>query len=95
MKISRDEVRRIAALASLEFDPASEESMAASMSRILEYVEQIRGAGEAPGEAPSPSAPLRLRDDDPGSPLPVEDVAGAAPSFARGHFVVPRVIGGE
>ena len=95
MKISREEVRRIAALASLEFDPAAEETMAVSMSRILEYVEQIRGAGEVNGEKPASSGSVPLREDDRADSLPVEEVSGAAPSFARGHFVVPRVIGGE
>ena len=96
MKVSREEVRRVAALASLEFEAGEEEAMAASMSRILDYVDQIGQPGGHAEEERAPAAPpLRLRDDLAGESLPQETVAGAAPAFSRGHFVVPKVIGGE
>lgn len=95
MKISAEEVRRIASLACLEFDAEGEARMAVEMSRILDYVDQVRGA-EIPGDADAPSLPGgRVRADEPAESLPAADVERAAPRFERGHFVVPRVIGGE
>jgi aspartyl-tRNA(Asn)/glutamyl-tRNA(Gln) amidotransferase subunit C len=95
MKISRDEVRRIAALACLEFDAEREATMADEMSRILDYVDQIRDAPVDPGATGAADAPLRLREDVPSDSLAPGAVAGQAPRFSQGHFVVPKVIGGE
>ncbi|MFA6956641.1 MAG: Asp-tRNA(Asn)/Glu-tRNA(Gln) amidotransferase subunit GatC [Thermoanaerobaculia bacterium] len=94
MKISTHEVRRVATLACLEFDEAGEARMAGEMSRILDYVDEIRDAG-GNDEPALPVAPVRLREDEPAESLPAEAVGNAAPRFARGHFVVPKVIGGE
>jgi aspartyl-tRNA(Asn)/glutamyl-tRNA(Gln) amidotransferase subunit C len=95
MKITADEVRRIASLACLEFDGEAEAKMAVEMSRILDYVDQVRDADVA-GDAGTTILPApRVRDDEPGTSLPVSEVERAAPRFERGQFVVPRVIGGE
>jgi len=95
MKITADEVRRIAMLACLEFDDEGEARMAVEMSRILDYVDQVRGAEvEESGAATAPTEG-RTRADEPAASLPVAEVERAAPRFERGHFVVPRVIGGE
>jgi aspartyl-tRNA(Asn)/glutamyl-tRNA(Gln) amidotransferase subunit C len=95
MKITSDEVRRIATLACLEFDAEGEARMAVEMSRILDYVDQVRDAAVAGGEPTALVATPRTRADEPGTSLPVSDVERAAPRFERGQFVVPRVIGGE
>lgn len=87
-------MRRIAALACLEFEEAGEARMAGEMSRILDYVDEIRDAGGNDASV-VPVAPVRLRDDEPAESLPVGVVGKAAPRFARGHFVVPKVIGVE
>ena len=42
MKITRDEARRIAALAHLEFDDDALDRMAAEMTKILTYIDQLR-----------------------------------------------------
>ncbi|MHB0968976.1 MAG: Asp-tRNA(Asn)/Glu-tRNA(Gln) amidotransferase subunit GatC [Thermoanaerobaculia bacterium] len=93
--IDRNEVLRIAALAQLDFDDAAAERMARDLSQILEYVDQIASVDVSSVETTTPDEPLPLRDDVIGPSLPPETVAGNAPEFARGHFVVPRVIGGE
>ncbi|MCM2314174.1 MAG: Asp-tRNA(Asn)/Glu-tRNA(Gln) amidotransferase subunit GatC [Thermoanaerobaculia bacterium] len=95
MKITADEVRRIATLACLEFDAEGEARMAVEMSRILDYVDQVRGAAVGEAGAATASAEGRTRADEPAASLSVAEVARAAPRFERGHFVVPRVIGGE
>jgi aspartyl-tRNA(Asn)/glutamyl-tRNA(Gln) amidotransferase subunit C len=95
MKIDRDEATRIARLARLEFDAQGLDRMAADMTAILAYVEQLRdvdvareGAGELQRETP-------LRDDVRGEQVSRDAVAANAPAWQDGFFVVPPVIGGE
>jgi aspartyl-tRNA(Asn)/glutamyl-tRNA(Gln) amidotransferase subunit C len=95
MKITRDEVRRVASLACLEFDEAGEARMADELSRILDYVDEIREVAAANDVTPAQVAPVRLREDEISESLPPEVVEKAAPRFALGHFIVPKVIGGE
>ena len=42
MKIDRDEAKRIADLAHLEFDEPALERMAGEMTKILSYIDQLR-----------------------------------------------------
>lgn len=93
--IDRTEVLRIAALAQLEFDEPAAEEMARDLSQILDYVDQIASVDVSSVEVTAPEDPLPLRDDVVAPSLPAGTVAGNAPEFARGHFVVPKVIGGE
>jgi aspartyl-tRNA(Asn)/glutamyl-tRNA(Gln) amidotransferase subunit C len=94
MKITVDEARRIAGLAHLEFDEPGLERMAAEMSKILGYIDQlaevdVAGVAEAtPGATP-------LRDDLPQGGIDRELVARNAPAWSDGFFLVPKVIGGE
>ena len=90
MKITRDEAKRIADLAHLAFDDAALDRMAAEMTKILTYIDQLAevAVGEvrvAEGEA------TPLRDDAVGSQP--ADPARNAPAWDSGHFVVPKVIG--
>ncbi len=95
MKIDQDEARRIATLARLEFDEAGLDRMAAEMTVILGYIDQLReadvtGVGVAAGVKATP-----LREDRPHASLSPDDVARNAPQWRDGFFVVPPVIGGE
>ena len=95
MKIDREEARRIADLARLEFDDAALERMAAEMTKILTYIDQlsavdVEGFSDEPSSAPTP-----FRDDEPRPGIPQELVERNAPAFADGFFLVPKVIGGE
>jgi aspartyl-tRNA(Asn)/glutamyl-tRNA(Gln) amidotransferase subunit C len=94
MKIDRNEARRVAGLARLEFDEDGLERMAAEMTKILGYIDQLRevevGGFEEASEAVTP-----LRDDEPAPPVARERVAANAPAWRDGFFVVPKVIGGE
>jgi Asp-tRNA(Asn)/Glu-tRNA(Gln) amidotransferase C subunit len=77
MEISRDEARRIAVLAHLEFDDESLDRLAAEMTKILRYIERLPDEPEhAAAWAPAP-----LRDDRVASTLDVGD-----------FFIVPKVI---
>ncbi len=94
MKIDRDEARRVAALAHLEFDEAGLERMAEEMTKILSYIDQlrevdVRGVDVIPAATGTP-----LRDDVPGPTVARSAVAANAPAFSDdGHFIVPKVIG--
>lgn len=94
MKIDRDEARRIADLAHLEFDDAGLDAMAAELTKILDYIDQLREVDVAGfDEPPAPVTPMR--EDTPRPSLDRELVAGNAPAWRDGLFVVPKVIGGE
>ena len=77
MEISRDEARRIAVLAHLEFDDESLDRLAAEMTKILRYIERLPDARDHA----VPVAPAPLRDDRVTSTLSVGD-----------FFIVPKVI---
>jgi aspartyl-tRNA(Asn)/glutamyl-tRNA(Gln) amidotransferase subunit C len=94
MQISRDEAKRIADLAHLEFDEAGLARMAAEMTAILTYIDQLREVeGEGAEEAGDAATPLR--DDVVREGVDREAVARNAPAWRDGHFVVPKVIGGD
>jgi len=89
VKIDRDEARRIAALAHLAFDDASLDRMAAEMTKILTYIDQLR---EVEGAAGTSVDATPLREDEVRPGVDREDVERNAPAWHDGHFVVPKVI---
>jgi aspartyl-tRNA(Asn)/glutamyl-tRNA(Gln) amidotransferase subunit C len=94
MNISRDEARRIAALAHLELDEPGLDRMAAEMTKILSYIDQLNEVDvEGFHERAAESTPFR--DDEPHTSVDRELVAANAPAWRDGLFVVPKVIGGE
>lgn len=94
MRIDREEARRIAALAHLEFDDAALDRMAAEMTAILGYIDQLTAVDISQW---SPAAlgfvGTPLREDEARPSIPRESVAKNAPKWRDGHFVVPKVIG--
>ena len=93
MKITRDEARRIADLAHLEFDDAALERMAAEMTKILTYIDQLREVDDAGKIAGAPLSETPMRDDEVKPGVSREDVARNAPAWRDGYFIVPKVIG--
>lgn len=94
MKIDRNEARRIANLAHLEFDDAGLERMAGEMTKILSYIDQLREVDVTGFENVSTPEATSLRDDVPRPPVDRDAVAANAPAFSDdGHFIVPKVIG--
>jgi len=89
MKITRDEARRIAELAHLAFDDESLDRMAAEMTEILGYIDQLRDAAGG-GGAPEDPTPLRADVVRPG--VDRDAVERNAPAWRDGHFLVPKVI---
>ena len=94
MKIDRDEARRIAELAHLEFDEAGLERMAGEMTSILSYIDQLREV-DVEGFEERDASITPFREDEPHAPLDRELAARNAPQWRDGFFVVPKVIGGE
>ena len=93
MNITRDEARRIATLAHLEFDDASLDRLAAEMTKILGYIDQLREVSADGDEARvGTPAPHNLRDDVARRGVDQAAVARNAPDFENGFFVVPKVI---
>jgi aspartyl-tRNA(Asn)/glutamyl-tRNA(Gln) amidotransferase subunit C len=94
MNIDRDEARRIAELAHLEFDDAGLDRMAAEMTKILSYIDQLREI-DVTGFEERDEAVTPMREDEPRPSIDRELAARNAPSWRDGFFVVPKVIGGE
>lgn len=91
MKISREEARRIADLAHLEFDDAGLDRMAAEMTKILGYIDQLREV-DVPAESSAPSEATPMREDEMRPSLDRDVVTRNAPAWSNGFFVVPKVI---
>ena len=94
MKIDRAEARRIADLAHLEFDDAGLDRMAAEMTKILTYIDQLREV-DVEGFEEREQHVTPMREDEPRPSIDREKVARNAPSWRDGFFVVPKVIGGD
>jgi aspartyl-tRNA(Asn)/glutamyl-tRNA(Gln) amidotransferase subunit C len=99
MKITREEVLRIAELANLELTPEEIELYRGQLDEILNYVGKLQGLDVSSVEpmaqvlfaAPGDSHP-ELRDDTP-RPCDVSSaVLAQAPDSAKPFFRVPRVI---
>ena len=95
MKITRDEARRIADLARIEMDEPALDRMAAEMSKILTYIDQLSEVDVEGFEERAAGEATPMRDDAPHAPLDRELVERNAPAWHDGFFVVPKVIGGE
>jgi aspartyl-tRNA(Asn)/glutamyl-tRNA(Gln) amidotransferase subunit C len=91
MKITRDEARRIADLAHLAFDDAALDRMAAEMTKILTYIDQLAEVELEADGGGAAACPTPFRDDVIASQP--ADPARNAPQWDNGYFVVPKVIG--
>ena len=94
MKIDRDEARRVAGLAHLEFDDAGLDRMAGEMTKILTYIDQLREV-DVEGFEERDATVTPMRADEIRAGVDRELVASNAPAWRDGFFVVPKVIGGE
>jgi aspartyl-tRNA(Asn)/glutamyl-tRNA(Gln) amidotransferase subunit C len=94
MKIDREEARRVADLADLEYDEAGLDRMAGELTAILTYIDQLREV-DADGVGEHETGHTPLREDEPSPSVDRDLVARNAPAWRDGFFVVPKVIGGE
>lgn len=95
--MTKDEVRRIAKLARLEFEDEELKRFVPQFQQILDYFEQL-GKVDAQGVEPTYHALFdqdledSLRSDSCSPSLSVDDSLGEAPDTGDGHFRVPKVI---
>ncbi len=92
-RLTRDEVKHIAALAHLELSAAELTLYQEQLSAILEHAARLQTLDT---DAIPPTAsvlPLRtvLRDDEPGPTLPTDEALANAPAVRQNCFVVPPV----
>ncbi|MCD6097412.1 Asp-tRNA(Asn)/Glu-tRNA(Gln) amidotransferase subunit GatC [bacterium] len=94
MQIENALVKKVAALARLEFSDDSLASFVTEFAKIISYIEKIN---ELPLEGLSPlSHPVEgvqmLREDKVKGSLSISDALSNAPSKRDGFFTVPRVL---
>ncbi len=94
MKLSLTEVEHIANLARLDLTAEEKEQYRQQLSAILEHVarlQELDTEGIPPTSSVLPGA-VRLRNDEPGLSLPVDDVLANAPDQKKAQFRVPPVL---
>ena len=103
MKITREDVLRVAELAHLDLSEAEIEMFSRQLDSILTYVEKLNELdtgnvepmaqvtpAAAPGHAASAGTPLR--EDQPAPCAIIGEVLAGAPDPSPPYFRVPRVI---
>ncbi len=94
MRISKDEVEKVARLARLEITEAEKDAFSEQLSSILTYMGQL-DAWDTEGVEPTATVLEQanvFRDDVVRPSLPVEQALANAPEQADGFFSVPRII---
>jgi aspartyl-tRNA(Asn)/glutamyl-tRNA(Gln) amidotransferase subunit C len=94
MKITPEEVERVARLARLEVSPDEKEELTRQMNRILQYVEKLNEL-DTTGVSPTSHAidlQNAFRDDAVDVSLPRDASLENAPESNGAEFVVPRII---
>lgn len=94
MPLSREEVLHVALLARLELSEEEIERYTWELNRVLEHIEKLKELDIEGVEPTSHVVPLYnvFRSDEPGDPLPREEVLMNAPDAIDGYFRVPRVV---
>jgi len=95
--ITEEEVLKVAKLARLEFSSAEIAGFTVQLAAILDYVDQLNAADVSGAEPTCFVAPSHdpLRDDVEAPSLAAEKLLANGPSVKKGHFAVPKVIGGS
>lgn len=94
MKITTEEVRKIALLSRLSFSDKEVEELKDSMSSILTYMEELNQY-DTHGVKPMAHAVEQfnvLRKDEPHQSFTNEEALSNAPEKEDGYFKVPRII---
>jgi aspartyl-tRNA(Asn)/glutamyl-tRNA(Gln) amidotransferase subunit C len=94
MAIDKDTARRVAHLARIEVAEADLEPLAAGLSAILGFMEQLREVGVEGVEPMTSVTPmtLKLRADAVTAGGDREAILRNAPAAADGFFTVPKVV---
>lgn len=95
MRLSRDEVRHVAALARLDLSDEEVDVFAEQLGLILDHANDI-GALNLDGVAPTarPVAQTNvLRSDEVRRGLSRDEALSSAPAVEDNRFLVPRIVG--
>ncbi|RLC94398.1 MAG: Asp-tRNA(Asn)/Glu-tRNA(Gln) amidotransferase GatCAB subunit C [Chloroflexi bacterium] len=94
MKLSREEVKHLALLVRLGINEEETERFREQLSNILENFQILQQVDttDVPPTAHAIALENVLREDEPGSSLPVVDVLANAPSQEEGYFMVRAVL---
>lgn len=94
MKLSNEEVRKIADLAKLELSDEEVGRYAEQLSTILDYFQRLQAVDTSQIEPTASVLPLKnvMRGDEPGEPLPPDKVIANAPRSFADQFRVSRVL---
>jgi aspartyl-tRNA(Asn)/glutamyl-tRNA(Gln) amidotransferase subunit C len=94
MKITREEVEKVAVLARLELSEAEKDTFTGQMDAILAYVDKLNEL-DTSGVVPTAHAvPMEnaFRDDAVRPSIGVDSALANAPERAEGFYRVPKVI---
>ena len=94
MRVSLEDVRKVAQLARLALTPEEEVQLIGELNQILDYVaalDELDTAGVAPTSHVLPLSNV-FREDEITPSLPQAEALANAPSSGHGHFRVPKVI---
>jgi aspartyl-tRNA(Asn)/glutamyl-tRNA(Gln) amidotransferase subunit C len=92
MALNIEEVRKIAALARLGFQPEEEAVLVGQLGKVVDYIDQLQRYDTAAGAEPVLEA--REAEDRPHACLPRELFLANAPAALDGFLLVPAVKGG-
>jgi len=94
MKVSISEVEHIAKLARLALTAEEKTMYQQQLSKILEYIEQLKELDTSNVDPTSHVVPLKnvFREDLPESSLTVEEILSNAPDRYKNFYKVPRII---
>ena len=93
MKLSKDEVKKVAKLANLPITEEQDELYSEQLSKVLDYIDQLN---EVQTDAVEPTFNVSglsnvWSEDEVEPSLPQEDVLKNAPNTAKGYFVTKGV----
>lgn len=91
--VTPEVVRQVAELARLRLPEAELPRWTEQLSRVVGYIEQLRGIPEEAFAAPRVAPSTPVRPDAPRDGRGGEALAENAPRRAHGFGVVPRVVG--
>ena len=94
--LNNELVQKIAYLARLKLSSAEIESFAVQLGSILEYIQKLNEVDTTDVEPTSfmTAAHDPFRDDEMAESLTQEQILQNGPSVKKGHFAIPKVIGG-
>ncbi|RME64672.1 MAG: Asp-tRNA(Asn)/Glu-tRNA(Gln) amidotransferase subunit GatC [Nitrospirae bacterium] len=94
MSVTREEVEHIAGLARLALSEEEKALYQEQLSKILQYIEQLRELDTSDVPPTSHVVPLKnvFREDEPGESLPVEEALANAPDRWKNFYRVPKII---